>query len=481
MMSSSKIESKVNKKTFSPDSKGMDSKLQGDQKHIPIDWWFEDVCMLDINHFVRTVAAIKSKGARPDLIGAIITHYALKCLPGLVREQEVPANLLQDDANSRKIGNRTENGGSESFSSMQRRNKFILETLISILPAERDAVSCSFLLRLLRVANILGVDSLYKIELEKRIGPQLEKATLSDLLIPSFSHTSDTLFDVQLVYRLVKRFLAEDENRANAAPAAGRSMGASRLPTSMVRVAKLMDSYLAEIAYDVNLDVSSFEALADGLPCDARTCDDGLYRAIDTYLKTHSGISEVERRRLCRLMDCQKLSADACFHAAQNERLPIRTVVHVLFCEQMRLKNAKDVEETTRRGPGEQGQCQSHGCNTGNNPSQIGSDYIHNDSSMYSEIQKIREDFAKLRHFCIMMQQQVDKICKQKSSFPWSNGWKKLAKISNQFQSSKNRNSVVRDEHSSVADDVSVENPWPAQAQMPQTRHKGTWRRHSLS
>ncbi|KAG0492575.1 hypothetical protein HPP92_005980 [Vanilla planifolia] len=39
-------------------------------------------------------------------------------------------------------------------------------------------------------------------------------------------------------------------------------------------------------------------------------------------------------------MDCQKLSIDACMHAAQNERLPLRVVVQILFSEQVKISNA---------------------------------------------------------------------------------------------------------------------------------------------
>lgn len=35
-------------------------------------------------------------------------------------------------------------------------------------------------------------------------------------------------------------------------------------------------------------------------------------------------------------MDCKKLSVDACMHAVQNERLPMRVIVQVLFFEQVR-------------------------------------------------------------------------------------------------------------------------------------------------
>jgi hypothetical protein len=40
-------------------------------------------------------------------------------------------------------------------------------------------------------------------------------------------------------------------------------------------------------------------------------------------------MTEHERKKLCRVMDCQRLSLEACLHAAQNERLPLRVVVQV--------------------------------------------------------------------------------------------------------------------------------------------------------
>ncbi|KAE8687478.1 3-hydroxyisobutyryl-CoA hydrolase-like protein 2 [Hibiscus syriacus] len=41
---------------------------------------------------------------------------------------------------------------------------------------------------------------------------------------------------------------------------------------------------------------------------------------------------------MCGLMDARKLTMDASMHAAQNERLPLRVVVKVLFFEQLRLQ-----------------------------------------------------------------------------------------------------------------------------------------------
>ena len=50
----------------------------------------------------------------------------------------------------------------------------------------------------------------------------------------------------------------------------------------------------------------------------------------------HPEMTKTEKKKLCRLMDCKKLSMDACMHAAQNDRLPLRVVVQVLFFEQVR-------------------------------------------------------------------------------------------------------------------------------------------------
>ena len=50
----------------------------------------------------------------------------------------------------------------------------------------------------------------------------------------------------------------------------------------------------------------------------------------------HPNLSKGERKKLCRILDCKKLSVEACMHAAQNEMLPLRMVVQVLFFEQAR-------------------------------------------------------------------------------------------------------------------------------------------------
>ncbi|KAL5209318.1 hypothetical protein ABZP36_004941 [Zizania latifolia] len=56
--------------------------------------------------------------------------------------------------------------------------------------------------------------------------------------------------------------------------------------------------------------------------------------------QVHPNIKEAERYRMCKAIDCQRLTPDACSHAAQNERLPVQMAVQVLYFEQIRLRSA---------------------------------------------------------------------------------------------------------------------------------------------
>lgn len=90
-----------------------------------------------------------------------------------------------------------------------------------------------------------------------------------------------TMHDTEVVQRIVEYFLMHAQQ-------------GQQQKTARINVSKLLDNYLAEIAEDPNLSITKFQILAELLPENARTCDDGLYRAIDTYLKvTFSPVSLV--------------------------------------------------------------------------------------------------------------------------------------------------------------------------------------------
>lgn len=289
-------------------------------RNFSADWWYDDASSLSFPMYKRLISTMESRGIRPEIIAGSLTYYAKKYLPGLNRRHSMGTVPL-----------------TATLSEVEQKN--LLEEINRLLPVQKGLASTKVLLGLLRTAMILKASPTCISNLEKRIGMQLDQATLEDLLLPNFSYTMETLYNVECVHRTLDHFLAMDQANGGASPCLDDVMASPSL-TPITTVAKLIDGYLAEIAPDINLKLPKFQALASAVPEYARPLDDGLYRAIDIYLKAHSWLSETEREQLCRLMDCQKLSLEACTHAAQNERLPLRVVVQVLFFEQLQLRTS---------------------------------------------------------------------------------------------------------------------------------------------
>lgn len=166
----------------------------------------------------------------------------------------------------------------------EHEKRVVLETIVSLLPREKNALSVSFLSMLLRAAIYLETTVACRLDLEKRMGLQLGQAVLDDLLIPSYSYTGDTLFDVDSVQRIMMNFLDYDMDRNHLGYNTDNDYMSPQL-SDMERVGRLMESYLAEIASDRNLSVPKFIGLAELIPEQSRVTEDGMYRAIDIYLK----------------------------------------------------------------------------------------------------------------------------------------------------------------------------------------------------
>ncbi|XP_031273821.1 root phototropism protein 3 [Pistacia vera] len=417
---------------------------------VPPDWWFEDVSILRIDHFVRVITAIKVKGMRFELIGAAIMRYATKWLPGLIRESSGPGDEISScsASNSNSSSGSSWKGGlhmivagtKEDPPTVQAKDqRMIIESLVSIIPPQKDSVSCSFLLRLLRMANMLKVAPALVNELEKRVGMQFEQATLADLLIPTYNK-GETLYDVDLVQRLLEHFLVQEQTESSSPSRQSFSDkhmydGTQRVnsTSAKMRVARLVDSYLTEVARDRNLSLTKFQVLAEALPESARTCDDGLYRAVDSYLKAHPTLSEHERKRLCRVMDCQKLSIDACMHAAQNERLPLRVVVQVLFSEQVKISNAIANNSLKEAGESQyQPMISNRKTLLEGTPQSFQEGWAaakKDINTLKFELESVKAKYLELQNDMENLQRQFDKISKQKQTSAWSSGWKKLSKL----------------------------------------------------
>ncbi|MCO5561077.1 hypothetical protein L7F22_014698 [Adiantum nelumboides] len=302
-----------------------DSRRKRRMKDTRVDWWYEDVSLLNLPLFKCVLQSMEDKGLAPEAIAGALMYYTRKSIPGMHRRQGMGNALLASN---------------HFISSTNAEQLFCLETIESLLPSDKGMAPTAFLSSLLKVAMILNADESCLENLERRVGAQLEQATVDDILIPNYSEISETLYDVDCVERIVQHFV----NTTKALVFRGRALesNASRSSSSfpLVAVAKLLDAYLVEIASDVNLLPKKFQAVLESLPHDARVLNDGMYQAIDIYLKAHPWVEESEKDALCSLISCEKLTQAACIHAAQNKKLPLKIVAQVLFLEQAQLRAA---------------------------------------------------------------------------------------------------------------------------------------------
>uniref|UniRef100_A0A0R0LI25 NPH3 domain-containing protein n=1 Tax=Glycine max TaxID=3847 RepID=A0A0R0LI25_SOYBN len=262
--------------------------------------WFEELTLLGLPVFKQLILAMKGSELKPEIIETCFMQYTKKHIPGLSRS----------------------NRKALALSSSETEQKELLEIVILNLSL-KHSTPLRFLFRLLRTATVLIASEACRNVMEKKIGSQLDEVTVDDLLIPSYSYLNETLYDIDCVARILGYFLQKERNVAAVDGLAPRS-------ATLMLVGKLIDGYLLEIAFDANLKPSKFYDFAISVPDLAR----------HVYLKAHSWVSKSDREKISRVFDCQKRKLEACMHAAQNERLPLRAVVQVLFFEQLQLRHA---------------------------------------------------------------------------------------------------------------------------------------------
>ena len=260
-----------NRKAASSDEIVEARRCSSSSQAVPRDWWVEDLCELDVELYKRVMVAVKSRGrVPPDVLGEALRAYAARWLPESCRD--TPANY--DDACSMEV----------------------LETIVWLMPSDDNGsssccCSCQFLLNLLKLAVLVGAGELLREELMDRVALQLHEASVSDLLIPARPPT-ETSYDVQLVEALVDRYMrgtgvAGDGTFLDGLDREDGFETNVEADEPLLALCKLVDGYLAEVAADPNLQVSSFVGLATSMPESARPAHDGLYTAIDVFLKVH--------------------------------------------------------------------------------------------------------------------------------------------------------------------------------------------------
>lgn len=384
-------------------------------KIVSSDWWYDDVSSLTLPLYKRLTLAMEARGIKQEIIAGSLEHYAKKYLPGLSRRKSAPVGPAAIEPPS------------------EEDQKILLEEIDHLLPMQKGLVSTKFLFGLLRTALILKARQSCILNLEKRIGMQLDQATLEDLLMPNFSYSMETLYNIECVQRMVEHFMALDQATGGASPCSiedERLLGSPSL-TPVTMVAKLIDGYLAEVAPDVNLKLPKFMSLAEAVPEYARPLDDGLYRAIDIYLKSHPWLADSDREQLCRLMDCQKLSLEACTHAAQNERLPLRIIVQVLFFEQLQLRTSiagcflvsDNLADGSRQFRSGLGASQEGGWNTAVRENQV----------LKVGMDSMRMRVSELEKECSNMKQEIEKLGRIKGGSGSGGGGSTWGNMSKKF------------------------------------------------
>ncbi|KAF5725676.1 BTB/POZ domain-containing protein [Tripterygium wilfordii] len=267
------------------------------------DWQSEDLTMLSLQLYKPTIRAIKQHRVPSEYISASIFQYARKWVLSSSIDEE---NM-----------------------SIYKRNSMreIIEAVERLLPNEKGLLPSTSLFEMLRFAIALEASSDCRNGFEIRIGKQLDQAMVKDLLIPSQGYAKEVRYDIESIRRILKHFYSNYN---------GSSI------SGLITVAELIEKLLAEVASDRDLKAETFVSLAEmsvAASLGTHRNSDGIYRDIDIYLDKHRYLTEMEREEVCRVLDCQKMSHDACEHAAKNERLPLRFVVQVLFIAQLQLRN----------------------------------------------------------------------------------------------------------------------------------------------
>ncbi|KAJ1264657.1 hypothetical protein BS78_08G017000 [Paspalum vaginatum] len=267
--------------------------------------------------FRRVAAALRCRGAGPEVVAAEAGAYAELAL----------AEVLAGPRGCAP-------------------HRALIEAVVDALPPAADApLPAALLCRLLHAAVAAGAAAETCRDLELRVAAVLDQATPGDLLRVA----GERARNADTVRRVIAAFVERQEAQAKAPEEGGRGSvsGGADQPGAgaLEKVARTVDEVAAEIAAEAALPVSKFVGVAGAVPKDARPSHDCLYRAVDVYLKAHPALDEIEREKVCSVMDPLRLSHHARLHASQNKRLPLQAVLSALYYDQLKLRSGAGDED----------------------------------------------------------------------------------------------------------------------------------------
>ncbi|PIN12310.1 hypothetical protein CDL12_15083 [Handroanthus impetiginosus] len=254
-------------------------------------WWFQDLTILSpkfIDHFLRTLGAYGS-----DNNNLVFTRFLFHYL-----KTALHSNGIRNNVSAEYSG--------------------LADTLVhGVVLMGKNAFSCRRLFWVLRIVSGFGLSSERRTALERMIAGMLDQATLDDLLVSGGDKGG--VYDVNLVLRLIRLFVRYND--------------------------KLSLHKMKKIGPDPNLKISKFLGVAESLPDFARDSFDQVYRAIEIYLESHPTLSLEERSRLCRCLNYEKLSLEACKDLAKNPRIPPRIAVQALASQRSTVQMTEFVND----------------------------------------------------------------------------------------------------------------------------------------
>ncbi|CAN6357414.1 unnamed protein product [Urochloa humidicola] len=289
----------------------------------PPGWWAAELAALSPASFQKVVTALRCRRAAPEVLAAAADAYAELSLAEVLAD---PRADIRDE------------------------QRALLESVVGALPSAADApIPAALLCRLLHAAVNTEASARTCRDLELRVAGVLDEATAGDLLGVALDAAGERVRNADTVRRVVAAFVERQQQQREAESQGRRSRRSSlsdgratsdETTTKMEKVARMVDEVAAEMATEETLGISAFVGVAGAVPREARACHDGVYRAVDIYLKTHPALDEIQREKVCSVMDPLRLSYQARLHASQNRRLPLQAVLSALYYDQLKLRSA---------------------------------------------------------------------------------------------------------------------------------------------
>ncbi|XP_058210440.1 BTB/POZ domain-containing protein At5g48130 [Rhododendron vialii] len=292
------------------------------------DLWIKDLIALPFGFFKRVIGSLRRQGMKEKNVSPIIVFYANKWLV------------------SKKTRQFWENSG-ERNEDKDGRNKdlVLLEGVLDLLPAGEKGgkmIPSGFCFSLLSRSLELGLDSERMAELQDQIASVLRLAKVEDFLLPTNrSQPISSSIELATMERIFSTYVSSNM-ASNNTPSTSHSI-----------VADLWDLYLSNIAPDPKMEPKRFMELIETVPISSRLSHDHLYKALNTYLQAHPGISQDDKGFVCKYLNCQKLSQEMCIEAVQNDLMPLRLIVQALFVQQLNTHRAfKECSDSFRYAHG---------------------------------------------------------------------------------------------------------------------------------